>query len=214
EFERMRRHHEAFAENAWNHQALEPEARVCLIINRFTRNLIIMYASSACEKVFHVDPDEITGKPVLLYIRSDDMGPFVEQVDLIKSTAAVSQIRFWFQSPNWPQEIPCEGIIIGTTDGIVAVNVVSRETPCQLRMMDLDDSYNDEGLLRSSHTGFPMMNHQDRAGGNIVTQKGLAFQEVVTRDYYEEVDAGDDDDMADTVVRGMVISRLDDGHVG
>ncbi|KAI8349015.1 hypothetical protein B0O80DRAFT_417860, partial [Mortierella sp. GBAus27b] len=83
--------------NAWNHQALEPEARVCLIINRFTRNLIIMYASSACEKVFHVDPDEITGKPVLLYIRSDDMGPFVEQVDLIKSTAAVSQIRFWFQ---------------------------------------------------------------------------------------------------------------------
>ncbi|KAI8348988.1 hypothetical protein B0O80DRAFT_501693 [Mortierella sp. GBAus27b] len=121
EFERMKRHHQAFTENSWNCQAMEPEARVCFIINRYTRNLTIMYASSACEKVFHVDPDDITGKPVLLYIRSDDMGPFVEQVDLVKGSTAVSLIRFWFQSPNWPQEIPCEAIIVGTTDGIVAV---------------------------------------------------------------------------------------------
>ncbi|KAI8349008.1 hypothetical protein B0O80DRAFT_174170 [Mortierella sp. GBAus27b] len=121
EFERMKRHHQAFTGNSWDWQEMETEARVCLIINRFTRNLTIMYASSACEKVLHVDPDEITGKPVLLYIRSDDMGPFVEQVDLVKESTTVSLIRFWFQSPNWPQEIPCEGIIVGTTDGIVAV---------------------------------------------------------------------------------------------
>ncbi|KAI8349014.1 hypothetical protein B0O80DRAFT_174047 [Mortierella sp. GBAus27b] len=121
EFERMKRHHQAFTENPWNCQAMEPEARVCLIINRYTRDLTIMYASSACERILHVDPDEITGKPVLLYIRSDDMGPFVEQVDVVKESTTVSLIRFWFQSPNWPQEIPCEGIIVGTTDGIVAV---------------------------------------------------------------------------------------------
>ncbi|KAI8349002.1 hypothetical protein B0O80DRAFT_174127 [Mortierella sp. GBAus27b] len=121
EFERMKRHRQAFTGNSWNWQAMETEARVCLIINRYTRNLTIMYASSACEKVLHVDPDEITGKPVLLYIRSDDMGPFVEQVDVVKESTTVSLIRFWFQSPNWPQEIPCEGIIVGTTDGIVAV---------------------------------------------------------------------------------------------
>ncbi|KAI8348990.1 hypothetical protein B0O80DRAFT_489793 [Mortierella sp. GBAus27b] len=117
----MKRHHQAFTENSWNCQAMEPEARVCFIINRYTRNLTIMYASSACEKVFHVDPDDITGKPVLLYIRSDDMGPFVEQVDLVKESTTVSLIRFWFQSPNWSQEIPCEAIIVGTTDGIVAI---------------------------------------------------------------------------------------------
>ncbi|KAI8358107.1 hypothetical protein B0O80DRAFT_274238 [Mortierella sp. GBAus27b] len=106
EFERMRRHHQAFAENSWNQHFMEPEARVCLIINRFTRNLTIMYASSACEKVFNVDPDEITGKPVLLYIRSDDLAPFVEQVDLVKTSTTISQMRFWFQSPNCRQEIP------------------------------------------------------------------------------------------------------------
>jgi len=117
----MRRHHEAFAANTWDQQAMEPEARVCLILNRFTRNLTVMYASSASEKVFHVDPDQLTGKPILLYIRADDLAPFVEQVDHIKATTVITQMRFWFQSPNWPQEIPCESIIFGAADGVVAV---------------------------------------------------------------------------------------------
>ncbi|KAG0237537.1 hypothetical protein BGX31_003564 [Mortierella sp. GBA43] len=119
--ERMKRHHQAFAENSWDRQAMEPEARVCLIINRFTRSLTIMYASSACEKVLQVDPDEITGKPILLYIRSDDLAPFVEQVDLVKATTTVSQMRFWFQSPNARHAIPCEAVVAGTPDGIAAV---------------------------------------------------------------------------------------------
>ncbi|KAK3825266.1 MAG: hypothetical protein J3Q66DRAFT_396260 [Benniella sp.] len=121
EFERMKRHHQAFAANTWDHQMMELEVRVCLILNRFTRNLIVMYASSACEKVFHVGPDDIIGKPILLYIRADDLAPFVEQVDIIKASTSISQIRFWFQSPNQPQEIPCEAIIFGAADGIVAV---------------------------------------------------------------------------------------------
>jgi hypothetical protein len=80
-----------------------------------------MYASSACEKVLQVDPDEITGKPILLYIRSDDLAPFVEQVDLVKETTTVLQMRFWFQSPNARYPIPCEAVVAGTPDGIAAV---------------------------------------------------------------------------------------------
>ncbi|KAK3825181.1 MAG: hypothetical protein J3Q66DRAFT_327161 [Benniella sp.] len=121
EFARMKRHHDAFAEKTWDHSMLEPEPRVCLIINRYTRDLTVMYASSACEKVLCVDPDDLTGKPILIYIRADELAPFVEQVDLIKTTTAISQMRFWFQSPNCQQEIPCEAIISGSTDGIVAV---------------------------------------------------------------------------------------------
>ncbi|KAG0006189.1 hypothetical protein BGZ65_009122 [Modicella reniformis] len=100
---------------------MEPEARVCLIINRFSRNLIVMYASSACEKVLNIDPDQLTGKPILLYIRADDLAPFMEQVDVIKTTTVITQMRFWFQSPNRSREIPCEAILFGATDGIVAV---------------------------------------------------------------------------------------------
>ena len=117
----MRRHHEAFEAHTWNHNVLAPEARVCLIINRFSRNLVVMYASSACEKVLHVDPDDLTGRPILLYIRADDLASFVEQVDGVKASTVIVQMRFWFQSPNWPQEIPCEAIMIGMSEGIVAV---------------------------------------------------------------------------------------------
>jgi hypothetical protein len=80
-----------------------------------------MYASSCCEKVLHVDPDDITGKPILLYVRSDDLAPFVEQVDLAKTTTTVSQMRVWFQSPNTHLPIPCEAVIMGSSDGIMAL---------------------------------------------------------------------------------------------
>ncbi|KAI8357478.1 hypothetical protein B0O80DRAFT_289121 [Mortierella sp. GBAus27b] len=121
ELGRMKRHHQAFADNTWDQQAIAPEPRVCLIVNRFTRSLNIMYASSACEKVFNVDPDNITGKPILLYIRSDDLAPSVEQVNLVKASTTISQIRFWFQSPNCRQGIPCEVVVAGIPDGIMAV---------------------------------------------------------------------------------------------
>ncbi|KAK3825283.1 MAG: hypothetical protein J3Q66DRAFT_327392 [Benniella sp.] len=123
EFERIRRHHEAFALNAWkwNLQGMEPEPRVCVIMNRFTRSLIVMYASSACEQVFRVDPEKMLGKPFLLYIRADDLATFVEQMDLVGSTETITHMRFWFQSPNWPREIPCEAMLCGAADGMIAV---------------------------------------------------------------------------------------------
>ncbi|KAG0325134.1 hypothetical protein BGZ99_001044 [Dissophora globulifera] len=121
EFERIKRHHEAFTANRWDMHGMEPEPRVCMILNRFSRNLIIMYASSACERIFHIDPDHILGKPILLFIRADDLASFVEQMDMVKAAAAITYIRFWFQSPRLRQEIPCEAMLFGATDGIVAV---------------------------------------------------------------------------------------------
>ncbi|KAF9157673.1 hypothetical protein BGX20_003778 [Mortierella sp. AD010] len=84
------------------------ELRACLFLNRFTRNLCVMYASPSCELILDIDPDDLLGKPLLLYIRADDLASFVEQADLAKSTATVRHLRFWFQSPNCPQEIPLE----------------------------------------------------------------------------------------------------------
>ncbi|KAG0309997.1 hypothetical protein BGZ99_000737, partial [Dissophora globulifera] len=121
EFERIKRHHEAFASNKWDLHRMEPELRVCMILNRFMRNLIIMYASSACERVFDVDPDHIVGKSILLFIRADDIASFVEQMDMTKASTAISHTRFWFQSPRLRQEIPCETIVYGAADGMVAV---------------------------------------------------------------------------------------------
>ncbi|KAF9109802.1 hypothetical protein BGX27_007176 [Mortierella sp. AM989] len=121
EFDRIRRHHKAFSTNSWDPRALDTENRVFFILNRFTRGLIVMYASSACKSVLHLDPDDIEGKPILLFVRSDALGMFVEQVDLVKAQDTIVSMKFWFQSPNWPCEIPCESVFVASSDGILAV---------------------------------------------------------------------------------------------
>ncbi|KAF9577246.1 hypothetical protein BGW38_007668 [Lunasporangiospora selenospora] len=92
-----------------------------MILNRFTRNLSIMYASPSCEMIFGVDPELIVGKPFLLFIRADDLCSFVEQSDLAKSSNVVTHMRFWFQSPSIRHEIPCEAMLFGAADGMIAI---------------------------------------------------------------------------------------------
>ncbi|KAF9898423.1 hypothetical protein BX616_004055, partial [Lobosporangium transversale] len=121
EFERIKRHHEAFAANTWDSQGLQTELRACMILNRYSRNLMVMYASPTCEQIFHIDSEQIVGKPVLLFVRADDLASFVEQLDMIKASSSILHMKFWFQSPNWAREIPCEAMIFGASDGIVAI---------------------------------------------------------------------------------------------
>ncbi|KAF9572998.1 hypothetical protein EC968_009126 [Mortierella alpina] len=124
EVERIKRHHLAFRtlpQNDWNSQGLEPEFRVCMILNRYSRTLGVMYASPSCEQVLLIDAEAIVGKPFLLFIRADDLGAFVEQVQVAKSSSAITHMRFWFQSPNWIQEIPCEATLFSAADGLVVI---------------------------------------------------------------------------------------------
>ncbi|KAG0022598.1 hypothetical protein BGZ80_011674 [Entomortierella chlamydospora] len=123
EFERLRRHHRAFQANShlWDVQGFVPEPRVVMILNRFTRNLIVMYASQACGTIFNIEPEQIEGKPILLFVRSDELGIFVENVGATRSSGSIMNIRFWFQSPNLAHEVPCEAVIFGCSDGIVAI---------------------------------------------------------------------------------------------
>ncbi|KAF9947390.1 hypothetical protein BGZ70_002700 [Mortierella alpina] len=121
QFERIRCHHTAFRSNTWDHNSLQLQVRVCMILNRFTRSLNVLYASPSCQLILLVDAEAIEGKPLLLFIRADDLASFVEQVELAKSSNVISHMRFCFQSPNWPTEIPCEALVLGTADGLVFV---------------------------------------------------------------------------------------------
>ncbi|KAF9971855.1 hypothetical protein BGZ73_005110 [Actinomortierella ambigua] len=123
EFERIQRHQEAFDKHthSWKTDSLDPEPRACMILNRFTRSLVIMYASPSSRELLSIDPETIIGKPLLLFIRADDLASFVVQMDIAKSTTAVAHMRFWFQSPNCPQEIPCEAMMFGAADGMIMI---------------------------------------------------------------------------------------------
>ncbi|KAF9572147.1 hypothetical protein EC968_010233 [Mortierella alpina] len=140
EFARIKRHHNAFKATSWNAQGLEPEFRVCMILNRYSRALGVLYASPSCEHVLLIDAEAIVGKPFLLFIRADDLGAFVEQVQVAKSSTAITHMRFWFQSPNWAQEIPCEATLFSAADGLVVV--MRRCRPfVRRRLIGYDDMY-------------------------------------------------------------------------
>lgn len=120
-FERLQRHHKAFKANTWDPSGLEPEPRVCMILNRFSRALGVLYASPSCEFILHINAEEVVGNPFLFFIRADDLASFVEQVQIAKASNVITHMRFWFQSPNYAEEIPCEAMLFGTPDGMVVV---------------------------------------------------------------------------------------------
>ncbi|KAG0202169.1 hypothetical protein BGX28_005250 [Mortierella sp. GBA30] len=138
EFARIKRHHEAFKANTWDPNGLEPEPRVCMVLNRYTRGLGVMYASPLCEYVLQVDAEKIVGKPFLLFIRADDLASFVELVDLAKSSDTITHMRFWFQSPGSPQEIPCEAALIGASDGMVLIIRRCKRFVRRRRILDME----------------------------------------------------------------------------
>ncbi|KAF9168995.1 hypothetical protein BGX20_010940 [Mortierella sp. AD010] len=120
ELERISRNHKNMS-STWNAASLDMDLRACLFLNRFTRNLCVMYAAPACELILNIDPNDLLGKPLLLFIRADDLASLVEQADLAKSTATIRHLRFWFQSPNCRQEIPLEAMFLGTADALVII---------------------------------------------------------------------------------------------
>ncbi|KAF9572150.1 hypothetical protein EC968_010236 [Mortierella alpina] len=120
-FERLHRHHKAFKANTWDPSGLEPEPRVCMILNRFSRALGVLYASPSCEFILHINAEEVVGNSFLYFIRADDLATFVDQVQMAKASNVITHMRFWFQSPNCAEEIPCEAMLFGTPDGMVVV---------------------------------------------------------------------------------------------
>ncbi|KAG0008735.1 hypothetical protein BGZ80_003120, partial [Entomortierella chlamydospora] len=121
EFERISRHHKTVSAGTWNPTSLNLELRACLLLNRFTRNLSVMYASPSCQLIFGIDPDDLLGKPILLYIRADEIASFVEQGDRARSSSSIRHMRFWFQSPNCHEEIPCEAVFYGASDALIMI---------------------------------------------------------------------------------------------
>src|SRR5690554_2944100 len=80
-----------------------------------------MYASPSCEFVLHVDAQKAVGKPFLVFLRPDDMAPFIEQVDVARSSKTFSYMRFCFQSPKRSQEVSCDAMLFPASDGIVVL---------------------------------------------------------------------------------------------
>lgn len=80
--------------------AMEREPRAALILNRFTRNLSIMFATNAVSTILGLRPDELKGKAFYECIQENCLQDAVRCLESAKANESIAYLRFWFRDPR------------------------------------------------------------------------------------------------------------------
>ncbi|WPG98804.1 Hypothetical protein R9X50_00160000 [Acrodontium crateriforme] len=76
------------------------EPRAALFLNRFTRTLSIMYATSAIEQIIGISADVIRGKSFYCCIAENCLQDAVSCLENAKGNDSIAYLRFWFRDPR------------------------------------------------------------------------------------------------------------------
>lgn len=84
---------------------VEREPRAALILNRFTRNLSIMFATNAVTTILGMRPDEIKEKSFYACIQENCLPDAMRCLESAKANESIAYLRFWFRDPRDPEEV-------------------------------------------------------------------------------------------------------------
>jgi PAS domain S-box-containing protein len=76
------------------------EPRAALILNRFTKNLTILYATHALEELVGMRPDSAVGVSLLSCVQAECLDGVLHAIDLAKTNDSVAYMRFAWKGPN------------------------------------------------------------------------------------------------------------------
>jgi hypothetical protein len=79
---------------------MEREPRAALILNRFTRNLTIMYATDAVAQILGVRPGELLEKPFYECIQPNCLDEAERCLESAKANESIAYLRFWYKDPR------------------------------------------------------------------------------------------------------------------
>jgi hypothetical protein len=83
---------------------MEREPRAALVLNRFTRNLSIMFATSSVVSILGLRPDQLQEKPFYDYIQEDCQQAAEECLETAKANESIAYLRFWFKDPRTDED--------------------------------------------------------------------------------------------------------------
>lgn len=79
---------------------VEREPRAALILNRFTRNLSIMFATNAVASVLGLAPDQVKDKSFYRCIQERCLPDAVKCLEGAKANDSIAYLRFWSRDPR------------------------------------------------------------------------------------------------------------------
>ncbi|KAI9775030.1 MAG: hypothetical protein M1839_001582 [Geoglossum umbratile] len=139
------------------------EPRAALILNRFTRTLTIMYATTALSSIIGLPPEAIVGKSFYECIQENCLQDAIQCLERAKANDSIAYMRFWYRDPrqdNQQDEHISERASSGDDDdddGGVRLGTRMDET-LQEQFVDSDSSRN---------PGFSSANEQSPSSNSI-----------------------------------------------
>lgn len=78
----------------------EREPRAALVLNRFTRNLTIMFATNAVSTILGLRPDELLERPFYHCIQENCLADAIACLESAKKNESIAYLRFRFRDPR------------------------------------------------------------------------------------------------------------------
>lgn len=98
----------------------DQDPRFCLVINRYTSESTIVFATPMCQVIVGLDPFDCIGRSLLDYVAPDDRLFVTNQIELSKSSDMIRKVKFnWIKTENEMAHV--EAVISCTYDGMVMV---------------------------------------------------------------------------------------------
>ncbi|KAL1582465.1 hypothetical protein WHR41_08855 [Cladosporium halotolerans] len=82
------------------------EPRAALFLNRFTRTLTIMYATSALEEVIGIPAAAMRGRSFYYCIAENCLQDSIKCIENAKGNDSIAYLRFWFRDPRTDDPAP------------------------------------------------------------------------------------------------------------
>lgn len=95
---------------------VEPEPRFCLILNRYSEQALIVFATRQCEEIGKMNQIECVGQSVLEFVAPEHQAIVKHHLELVKSSEMIVKFPFL-----WHTHILMEAVMSCTVDGLVMV---------------------------------------------------------------------------------------------
>ena len=124
-------------------QAQTHEPRAALFLNRFTRTLTIMYATSGLSEIIGISGDDMKGRSFYYCIAENCLQDAVHCLENAKGNDSIAYMRFWFRDPRQDDQ-PDSPTDLDSDEEMTTVSTTDEEID--------GNGIDDDGYSRTDHS--------------------------------------------------------------